>query len=152
METCILSGPIGSGKTTRLQHWVGEQPSARGIVSPVVEGKRRFRHLPGGSWREMEAEPGERDVLATPRYRFSAAAFRWAEACLQEDVRHQPDWIVLDEIGKLELRGEGFASFLKGILADQAVPHLLLVVRAELLPEVRQQFGMGAVTHWRPGY
>ena len=74
MEICILSGPIGSGKTTRLQHWVKRQPSVRGILSPVEEGKRRFRHVPGESWCEMEAGPGEQDVVATPRYRLSAAA------------------------------------------------------------------------------
>lgn len=151
MEICILSAPIGSGKTTRLKGWIREQPSARGILSPVEAGKRRFLHFPGGAWREMEAEPGESDVVATPRYRFSAAAFRWAEARLQEDLRWQPEWIVIDEIGKLELRGDGFAAFLKGMLAAQDVPRLLLVIRSELLPEVREQFGIKTFTPWQPG-
>lgn len=148
MKIHLLTGPIGSGKTTRLSQWVQTAPGARGILSPQHEGRRVFAHHPTGRIRDMEAGPEETDILRTARYRFSAAAFRWAEECLLEDSRSDPDWLFLDEVGKLEVRGDGFARVLEGILDEGRPGNLVLVIRSHLLDQVVERFRIKRHVLW----
>lgn len=148
MNIWILAGPIGSGKTTRLDRWARAKPSARGILSPVVDGERHFLHLPDRERRDMAAGPDEQAVYTTPRYRFSATAFHWAEDRLREDARLHPDWLLIDEIGKLELRGEGFATCLRAFLEQAVTENLLLVVRDNLVEAITGEFGIDAFSRW----
>lgn len=148
MRLWILTGAVGSGKTTRLIQWADRQPRARGILSPVLAGQRFFMHHPDGQRCLMEARTGEQSAFETPRYRFSVKAFCWAEQCLEEDLRIKPDWLLIDEIGKLELRGKGFAPILRKVLDAEAAANLVLVVRSELLELVQVEFDLDPFTEW----
>lgn len=148
MKIRILAGPVCSGKTTRLSRWATRQASVRGILSPVISGRRRFVHLPDGEHRQMEAGRLEGPVYSTPRYRFSVSAFHWAEGRLKKDMQFRPDWLIIDEIGKLELRGDGFSRVLGDILEAEAAGNLLLVVRSGLVESVQERFGIGTASAW----
>jgi nucleoside-triphosphatase THEP1 len=148
MKIHLHTGPIGSGKTTRLYEWARTVSTVRGILTPVREGRRVFAHHPTGETREMEAGPEETDVLSTPRYRFAAAAFRWAEERLLEDSRSDPEWLLLDEAGKLEVRGDGFARVLEDILTERRPGNLVLVVRDGLLDRVVERFRITRFDLW----
>jgi len=143
----ILSGPIGSGKTTRLIAWAPGRPDVAGVVSPVVAGRRMFRDLRSGEERPMEGTADDPDPLVVGRYRFARTAFeqavRWVEAGLADPA---VAWTVIDEIGPLELRGQGFAPLLRRALAERD-PGLVLVVREGLVAVVTGQFGIGG---WEP--
>ena len=149
MKTRILTGTVGSGKTTCLMRWANAQPHVRGILSPVADSERYFLHYPGGEKRTMEAEADEKEVYVTPRYRFSVRSFSWAVHLLEKDIRQRPDFLLIDEIGKLELRGEGFSNILCRLLDAGKVPNLILVVRTELLEAVRIKFGISEYSEWR---
>ena len=130
----ILSGPIRSGKTTRLKEWVINK-NAGGILSPVVEGKRMFYDIQKGEYFPMEASMDEKDVLKVGRFIFSLKSFHRAEKIIVDAIEHS-EWVVIDEIGPLELKGAGFCDVLKKILNDhQKDFNLLLVVRDSILQE-----------------
>ena len=88
----------------------------------------------------MEAGPGEKDTLSIGRYVFSATGFRKAIAHLRNNM-HKPGLLIIDEIGPLELRGNGFKDVLEEILKERT-GDLLIVVRENLVDEVVRKFGI----------
>lgn len=142
----LVTGDIGAGKTTvagravalaRAQGYV-----CAGIWSPA--------HVVGGSKTGIEAvdlSSGEHRLLARiaaegtgermGRYTFDLAVIAWANKVLKQAVAAQPDLLVVDEIGPLELeRGGGLAPVLEPLAAGR-VPRALVVVRAWLLDALR---------------
>lgn len=102
----ILSAPKGSGKTSSLMQWSSERNDVYGILSPVVEGKRMFLDMQSREAFPMEAVEGEAAVFKVGKYIFSRNAFDRAIDILDR-ARLKKGWLVIDEIGPLELRGEG---------------------------------------------
>ena len=74
------------------------------------------------------------------RYSFGEAGLSFATAIVLNAVKQQISPIYLDEIGKLELRGSGFADLLRRALA--AGPDLVLAVRDINVQSVARQFGI----------
>ena len=137
----LLSAPIRTGKTTALQHLLSGKKNSSGVLTPDVEGKRQFMDIATGQFFNMEAREDETNVLAVGRFRFSRHSFEKAAGILNQ-APIADGWRIIDEIGPLELRGEGFGPVLKGLLADYAAHEmrLLLVVRDTLLDEVCRHF------------
>ena len=86
----------------------------------------------------MEADINESRIQQVGRYTFSAAAFDWAnkvllEAALQPEIK----WLVIDEIGPLELQGKGLApafdSIMKNLRPDL---NLVLVIREKIAESI----------------
>lgn len=142
MRVRILSGPRGAGKTTALATapWIA---GAWGFLSPVVEGRRVLRLLPAGTLVPFEVDPvgpGSGEVRVG-RFRLHRDAFQIASrhTLLAPDL---PDTrIVVDEVGPLELRGEGFAELLPRLLTRRE-GELWLVVRTGLVEAVRGRFSL----------
>ena len=53
----------------------------------------------------------------------------------------KPGWLIIDEIGPLELRGEGFSEVLKEVLIRRK-ENILLVVREGLSKKAEDYFGI----------
>lgn len=102
----ILSGPKGSGKTSSLIQWSSDRNEVYGILSPVVEGKRIFLDIQSREEFPMEALEGETDVLKVGKYIFSQKSFDRAIDILDK-ARLNKGWLIIDEVGPLELSGEG---------------------------------------------
>ncbi len=85
----------------------------------------------------MEATGGEK-TLAVGRFVFSKAGFAKAIQIIRDSITRE-GWLVIDEIGPLELRGEGFYNVLKEVLAVRN-EKIVLVVREGLEEEVKNQF------------
>src|SRR5689334_2392243 len=113
----ILTGPIQSGKTTKLVEWSKDKRDVFGILTPVVEGKRVFIDAHTKEQFRMEAESNEEDVLTIGRFVFSKKSFERAGNILTKAMKEKNAWLVVDEIGPLELKGEGFDSIIKQILS-----------------------------------
>ena len=141
----ILTGPIRSGKTTRLERWVaGRGAAARddaaGLLQPDGPDGRLFVDIATGEAEPLEpVGPGE-GAVAVGRFRFRAAAFDWANARLVAAARESAAWLLVDEVGPLELRGEGLRPGLDAALARPG--GMLLVVRDTLVADVRAAFGL----------
>ncbi len=142
LTIAILTGPTFSGKTGCLARWAAARQDVAGLLSPDGPDGRHFVDLVSGESVPMEARADEPEMVAVGRFRFRAAAFDWANERLfaaASDVRRPI--IVIDEIGPIELRGEGLRPGLEAALARLDSP-LVLVVRESLVDAVRQAFAI----------
>ena len=152
MQIHLFSQAIQTGKTTSLMHFVNKQQGCTGILSPVINGKRHFYSISTGEYKLMEASEGENEQLEIGKYKFSQAAFDWAIQHCQQDLVAPQELFILDEIGPLELRGEGLSDLLLQLLAKQyVVTNLLLVVRSSMLESFVAHFGLdvGQLKTWK---
>ena len=86
----------------------------------------------------MEAEINEKNIQQVGRYTFSGNAFNWANQVLKEAARSpEIKWLVIDEIGPLELQGKGFTpafdSIMEGLRPDLT---LVLVIREKMAESI----------------
>lgn len=147
-EICLLTGPVGVGKTTVAERVVGLARrrgfACGGLLAPSMLNSCGQKI---GIWG-VEILTGQRRVLArTDRdldgpevgsYSFDAAAMAWAAGVVQGAVG-ACDLLVVDEIGKLELwRDTGLVPILP-ILASGEVNRSLVLVRDFLLIELRER-------------
>ncbi len=134
----ILTGPIQSGKSQALRHWA-KGKNVTGFLTPTVESKKVFLQLPAGATQAYELEGPSTDTIPVGRYYLNGAAFRMAMESYRQALITRPNLFVMDEIGKLELRGSGHHNLLRQALEDQHLP-LLLVIRDSLLPAVVDRY------------
>ncbi|MBC7872588.1 MAG: hypothetical protein H7Y01_01255, partial [Ferruginibacter sp.] len=123
----ILTAPIQSGKTTSLINWSAGRKDVFGILTPVVNSKRVFMNAHTREQFPMEATSGETATLAVGRFVFSKAGFEKAVQIIREGIPKE-GWLIIDEIGPLELKGEGFRDILKEMLLTRQ-DKIILVVR-----------------------
>ena len=138
-ELIIISGPVGAGKTSVLNKWTDGR-NVKGILTPVIEGKRMFQDIAGEELFHMEASEGE-ETLSIGKYNFSVLQFQKAIALVNTAIdASDTEWILIDEIGPLELEGKGFSETLVRIIQSNRKIKLLIVVRAGLLQQVVDTF------------
>ena len=139
----ILTGPIQSGKTTSLQKWSENENNVWGILTPVLEGKRVFMNVTTGEQFPMEAEEGEKEILSVGRFSFSKKNFDKAVGIIEEAIDKE-GWLIIDEIGPLELRGEGFSEIVKKALKKRN-HKVILIAREGLVEKLRSYFEIRAI-------
>ena len=144
----ILTGPTRSHKTTTLKKWSEQHTDCGGVLSPDVDGLRvlyNIRTKQSIPWQKRMPE-SENDLIVG-RFSFDPDAFEIARVWLDEHLQdHQVRQIVLDEVGKLELKGQGWATWLHTAIPKLGDKTLILVVRRSLLDEVVNTFGMEEVS------
>jgi nucleoside-triphosphatase len=148
----IVSAPVHSGKTTSLLRWIENRNDVSGILTPVISRKRYFMDAMSRETFPMEASPGEEE-FTVGKYIFSRTAFDRAEKILENSIHQNKEWLIVDEIGPLELTGKGFDKVLRSILSShnrdnpKTSMKLLLVVREHLLDVVIKFYG---ISRYRP--
>jgi nucleoside-triphosphatase THEP1 len=143
MQIHLFSQAIQTGKTTSLMQYVQTHSNCSGILTPVIDNQRFFYSIASGESKLMEAEPAEQNCLQIGRYNFSKAAFDWAIAQCENGLKNPQKLFIIDEIGPLELRNEGFYSLLKKVLANHyAIEKLVLVVRTSAVDSVLLHFNI----------
>lgn len=139
-EILILTGPVKTGKTTRLLNWLSDKENVHGIATPIVENKRVFYDLFEKKYFPMEAGSDENEILTIGKYVFSKNGFKKAEGVIEKGMQNSL-YLVIDEIGPLELKGEGFCGVLEKVLKVEKRDFILvLVVRDRVLSEVLNFF------------
>jgi nucleoside-triphosphatase THEP1 len=139
--TYILTGPVRSGKTTALTEWSASR-DVGGVLSPDGNGGRVFLDLMTGREEEMEANDPSADDLLVGRFRFRKAAFDFAKAGLERASQAQKDYIVVDEVGPLELQGLGLDTAVKGLLKRDKAHAVIVVVREGLVEAVVNHYDL----------
>jgi iron complex transport system ATP-binding protein len=140
----LVTGGVQSGKTT--------------FVSSLVERLRRDRLKVAGFLSQGIMKDGQRsgftlvDLISgkqiplaslnpqngwTPfrRFFFNPEAWEEAESMIRDGLLEKPDLIVIDEVGPMELQGEGWSKILENLAAKRPVLQLW-VVRKQCLQEV----------------
>ena len=137
----LLSAPVQSGKTTSLINWSAARKDVYGILTPVIKGKRVFMNAQTREQFPMEAS-GDEETITVGRFVFSKTGFDKAIQVIRDAIS-KDGWLIIDEIGPLELRGEGFSEVLKEVLVRRN-DKLLLVVRKEMAQKVNDHFRINA--------
>lgn len=142
-EILIVTGKIGSGKTTLLQQAFAGKENVFGILTPVRNGKRMFFDLALNEYFPMEAGENESDILLVGKFRFSKQSFDKATTILTKALNESNGTVILDEVGPLELRGEGFCEMVRRMVANENKDLTkLLVIREHLFEEVLKTFSI----------
>ena len=148
----LLTGPQHAGKTTACWRAL---PSLRaagvrfaGFVSPPLLNENGAKtgiemvDLTTGARQTFArvVKPGERADVG--RYRMVPSATGWARDVLSAALLANADWLVVDEIGPLELRNGGGFAFALAALADPLrVPNAIVIVRDSLVGPLSERLG-----------
>ncbi|CAJ1366938.1 unnamed protein product [Effrenium voratum] len=169
----ILSWPSGSGKTTFLQscarHFRANGLRVGGVLAPLdPAGRRQLQLVSSGEVLEFQmndGKPGDGsgqpasasgDGVAVGNFLFAPGAFVAAREELRRlrgadrGIAAAPaDWVLIDEVGPLEMRGEGLEPALGELLRAAAAGDLgppqsrfLLVARHGLREAVVKTYGL----------
>jgi nucleoside-triphosphatase THEP1 len=137
----IFTGSVQSGKTTRLLQWIKRKQCA-GILSPIIKNKRHIYSILSDKSRCLEVDDlndDKIDKVTIGKYNFSNEVFGWARKQLAHALDAKKKWLVIDEIGPLELKGQGLEPVISQILNNYELSErnrLLLVVRENLISDV----------------
>ena len=137
----ILSAPVQSGKTTSLINWSAARKDVHGILTPVIDGKRVFMDAQTKEQFPMEAS-GDEEALTVGRFVFSKAGFDKAIQIIRNAITNE-GWLVIDEIGPLELEGKGFYTIVKELLLSEK-NKTILVVREGMVENVKYHIKFNA--------
>lgn len=137
----ILTGEIGSGKTTGLMLWVSSQKNVDGILQPVVNETRFIYHLGSKTLKQLEVESSN-DTIKIGKYNFSREVFSWAQNVLVDCMQKKLDWLIVDEIGPLELEGNGLEPAISKIISERNSfeGNIVCVVRDTMLEKFVQHY------------
>jgi nucleoside-triphosphatase THEP1/ABC-type thiamin/hydroxymethylpyrimidine transport system permease subunit len=142
----ILSAPVQTGKTTSLVIWSQDRNDVWGILTPVVNGKRIFMDANKRQLFDMEATDGEAEVLTVGKFAFSKTSFNKAIQIIR-DAMQKDGWLIIDEVGPMELKGEGFCEVVKEVIAARPENQkIVLVVREGMVDTIKEFFRLTDAT------
>lgn len=140
-EVRIITGERNSGKTSFIKKMLESGLNAKGFMTVSLdEGKDvlYLQDIASGKKRLlMETSCWRKNGIG--RYRFYPATFEWAEKKLSSV---SSGTIVLDEIGRLELKERGFDSLMKKLLCKDV--ELYISVRKDYIENVVEHYGLSS--------
>lgn len=146
----ILSEPIQTGKTTLLTKWIKRTKQVAGILTPDINGTRKLYDIAGNQYHGLQLNELESGV-SIGRFVFDKAAFEKARNILVQSLQQDCDWILVDEIGRLELdKKEGLepavTTLINAFKQSASDKKLLLVIRDYLLADAIAHYGLENAT------
>ncbi len=144
----IYSDKIKSGKTTKLFQWLAAQKNVAGILQPVIDGKRFFYSIVDKSIIQLEISDEvkigleKNDLITIGNYNFLKSGFDKAKEILLRDFSKDYHWLIIDEIGPLELNNSGLEPAISKIIKEKEnfKGNILIVVRNKLLDTVIKHY------------
>jgi nucleoside-triphosphatase THEP1 len=119
-----------------------------GFVSPPIlngEGRKtgiEMVDLTTGQRQTFARVAGPGEIPTVGIYRLSEEATDWARGVLAAALTSNADWLVIDEIGPLELHhNSGFAFALEPLADPERIPNAIVIVRPELVSELAERLG-----------
>lgn len=138
----IYTGPVHSGKTTQITRWIHQQPEVvHGILAPDDDaGVRYLQDIETNKLFKLSVtDESDAEIVMIGRYQFLAASFAAARKILYTLPQKPDSTIIIDEIGPLELRGEGLepsiSLMLKRFRKDRNF-QMIWIVRDSLINDV----------------
>lgn len=143
----ILTGNIRSGKTTTLLNWSKNRKDVDGLLCPDnSNGKRYFQKLKTQEKFQLEMEDSDKDnLISVGKFRFLKSAFENANQYLIACSKENPNYLVFDELGKLELKNQGLHEAAKVLVKNHestSISHLILVVRTSLVEQILKHYNI----------
>ena len=129
----ILSGGIKTGKTTKLREFSEKSDNVYGILTPLIDGKRFFMDAHTNEHFPMEIDNDSGLGLRVGKYLFDLDSFNKAKAIIRSALHHKYGWLIIDEIGPLELNKDGFYDVVTEIIISRPKLKMLFVIRDTIL-------------------
>ncbi|MDY0212143.1 MAG: nucleoside-triphosphatase [Desulfuromonadaceae bacterium] len=152
----ILTGGRGSGKTAALQ-MLSSEITRKNLRVCGILARGLWHHGQRSGFDIVDINTGvqtplcRRDIPATGvqsgSFQFHAAGLAAGKTILQRAATARADVVIIDEVGPLELRGEGWAKELEELLKKQPCP-LVLSVRPSLVETVARYWGVTPAAVW----
>jgi nucleoside-triphosphatase THEP1 len=140
----ILTGQVHSGKTTKLMQWAASKKNIDGILQPVIDEKRFIYHIGSRTLKILETAENisENELIIIGKYKFRKSVFDWSQNILVDCLDRNLDWIIIDEIGPLELEGKGLEPVISKIFnqINKLSENLLCVVRDSILEKFVEHY------------
>jgi nucleoside-triphosphatase THEP1 len=149
MSIYIFSRPIHSGKTTELLQWCDQQKNIMGVAMPDMNGSRKILDMHTKEVFDIECTDmanTTETLISVGRFHFYLSAFEKVNSIILNSLSQDPDWLVIDEAGKLELDGKGFYDSLTAAAVyynnKKNRGNLLITVRESLCTKVIKFFNL----------
>lgn len=145
----ILTGERGEGKTTLCLSLAEEAKrlgwTVGGIASPGEwkDGRREgywVRDLSSGEERKLATRSSNVETRHVGSFTFSPEGFAFGRRALWTAIKADVQLLIVDEIGPLELRGEGWAQELMHMQKNDVPCVMVWVVRPNLIDIVKKRF------------
>jgi nucleoside-triphosphatase THEP1 len=147
----IVAGGIDEGKTQHMIDLYHKKEQGDGFISRKIfvdgNGFIGYELVRLGTGEKLplayksEHVPGDWDeIYRFGPFSFSKKAFAFAERIIAEIIDKGIEPVFIDEIGPLELRGQGFCNVLKNVLKTQR--DVFLAVRNHCVKEVIEKFAI----------
>ena len=142
----ILKGDIRTGKTTALKEWIKGWQRVKGILTPDNEECiRELYHITEDKTYPFQAAKENEATLSVGRFVFLQKTFDLANEILINEFEDDDfEFLVIDEIGKLELKGAGLDPAARHILQSnwKLGGDIILVVRSFLAEACIARYGI----------
>ncbi len=145
----ILTGDIRTGKTTALLNWCKNRNNVDGVLCPDDDkGKRYFLNIKSKDTYSLAAhlDTKEDNIISIGPFQFLKSSFQNAnDYLLHSNDKRDYSYLVVDELGKLELKNVGLHDSAKSIIVQHEKDkshHLILVVRESLLNEIIEHYNI----------
>ena len=149
MQIIILTGQVRSAKTTALQNWLKGRSGAAGILSPDIGKLRKFYDIASEDYFDFQIDENtneDLDITRVGRFTFLDSTFKRANDILRQAGNSDADYIIIDELGKLELKKKGLYTSIKYLLdkhnKKELKANLLIVIRDYLLEDAIHFFDL----------
>ena len=148
----IITGIIQGGKTSFLTELIEllrkRSLSVGGFLAPgsFESGKRsgfRLKNIVSGDELAMASTIETATWIKYRRFWFNPDAFTLGREWICESLKANPDVIVIDEVGPMEMEGSGWSETLE-FLKSSSVPVQLWSVREKLSGEVMEHWSISA--------
>jgi nucleoside-triphosphatase len=130
----VITGAIGIGKTTICEKLLAYAKKNRFSCGGVLTYKttndnRIIFNVLNGDRFILASNNGRKEGPFTPRYIFNPAGIDFGIKAIEKGI--SADILFIDELGPIELMGQGFAPALEKVLAS--AKNSVLVIRKELV-------------------
>jgi len=148
----IITGKVGSGKTTRLGELTTElRQRGTNMAGFLCRGDMKDGERTG--YTLVNVRDRSELLFATkcihegwPRYGrffFNQKAFAEGERMIKKAIEHKSSLVLIDEVGPLELEGSGWAAMLDLLLKEKGLCQIW-VVRENILDRVLERWNISA--------
>ena len=143
----ILAGDTRSGKTSALMEWKDTWDNVKGILCPEDEDDIRYLYtIETEEKYPFQQEEESNQTINVGRFHFLKDTFKLANYTLIKAFDEGDfEFLVLDELGRLELQNEGIHQAAQYILSNYQSnddQNLLLVIRTSLVMDVIHHYGI----------
>jgi nucleoside-triphosphatase len=143
----ILADEVRTGKTSALLEWIETWDEVRGVLCPDGKnGKRYLLDLESRKEFPLEVDEPNDKTISVGKFHFAKPSFELANYILKKAFDEaEYEFLVVDELGKLELENEGIHAAADHIFKNYKPSedqHIMTVVRTSLVKEILKKYNI----------